>query len=157
MTIHQQAIKNLAHPDYPLIESEHKRLEIFLHDLRDTCDQLDSSLSCHGCGSEKFASCKGRVPSFFLDLMDLIDKHFYHEETIMLRRHGDKTDEHFDNHCLAHTQIMQKLNVIIKDCYSIHKQGATADGYRQFFKKISSIFEAHSREYDAPFIQSTIT
>ncbi|NOT67761.1 MAG: hypothetical protein HOP04_05445 [Methylophilaceae bacterium] len=158
MAIHDLAIRNLTPTDYLLIEDEHNRLKRFLGDLHDTCCNLDNLLNCQSCSKEKFASCRGRLPSFFLDLMDIVDKHFYHEEAIMLNRPNITEDyEYFRNHSHAHAKILLELSAIIRKCVAIDKLDTTAESYRQFFQNISDLFEAHDRDFDDPFIQSTKT
>ncbi|HLD09576.1 MAG TPA: hypothetical protein VJB68_05970 [Methylophilaceae bacterium] len=156
MAVHVQTIRKLAPADYLLIEKEHARLERFLCDLRDTCCNLDNLLSCQSCSSEKLASCRGRLPSFFHDVIDLAGKHFDHEESIMLNRpHVTTEHEYFRIHSQAHTNIMQMLNAMVGECSSLDEQGNTAEGYRQFYKKLSDLLEEHDRSFDDPFIQST--
>src|SRR5664279_3808271 len=153
MTVHVQAIRKLAPADYLLIEKEHARLEGLLHDLHDNCCNLDNLLSCQGCSSEKLASCRGRLPSYIHDLIDLVDMHFYHEESIMLSRpQVTEKYEYFRIHHQAHIDIMQKLNALVGECSSLDMQGNTAESYRQFYKKLSNLFEEHDRSFDDPFI-----
>ena len=156
MAIHVQAIGKLAPADYLLIEEEHARLGRLLHDLHETCCNLGNLLSCHSCGSEKIASCRGRLPSYIHDLIDLIDMHFYHEESIMLSRPQVTVEyKYFRTHRQAHDNIMQELKSIAGECNSLDKLERTAEGYRHFYKKISDLFEEHDRCFDDPFIQST--
>ena len=157
MVIHVQAIKNLTPADYLLIEKEHERLKRLLQDLHDTSCNLDNLLSCQSCSKEQLASCRGHLPSFFHDLINLAGKHFYHEESIMLSRPGVTEEyEYFRNHRQAHTNIMRELNSIISECSSLDKMGKTDESYRQLFKKVSDLFEEHDRSFDDPFIQSTL-
>ena len=157
MIIPVQAIKNLAPADYFLIEEEHERLKSLLHDLHDTSCNLDNMLSCQSCSREKFASCRGHLPSFFHDLIDVAGKHFYHEESIMLSRPNVTEDyEYFRNHRQAHANIMRELDVIVSECSSLDKMEKTDESYRQFYKRLSDLFEEHDRSFDDPFIQSTL-
>ena len=156
MVIHLQAIRRLAPADYLLIEKEHAQLERFLYDIRDTCCNLDNLLNCQSCSSEKLASCRGRLPSFLHDVIELADKHFYHEETIMLSRpHITEEYEYFRIHHQAHEDIMKKLIALRGESSSLDKQGNTAEGYRLFYKKLSDLLEEHDRSFDDPFVQST--
>ena len=156
MAIHDQAIRKLASADYLLIEEEHARLDRLLHDLRDTCCNLDNLLNCEGCGNEKLASCRGRLPSFAHDIIDLTSKHFYHEESIMLSRpHVTEEYEYFRVHHQAHVDLMQKLYALLGECSSLDGQGSSAEGFRQFYKRLSGLLEEHDRCFDDPFIQST--
>jgi len=156
MVIHLQAVKKLAPADYLLIEEEHARLERLLHDLRDTCCNLDNLLSCQSCSSGKLASCRGRLPSFLFDVIDLSSRHYSHEESIMLSRPNvTENYEYFHMHQQAHADIMQKLNTLVDECSSLDKQENTDESYRQLFKKLSDLFDDHDRTFDEPFIQST--
>ena len=156
MAIHVQAIRKLAPADYLLIEEEHNRLGMLLRDLHGTCCNLDNLLNCHGCDSAKLASCRGRLPSYIHDLIDIVDMHFYHEESIMLSRPQVTVgNEYFRIHKQAHDSIMQELKSIVGECSSLDKLEKTAEGYRHFYKKLSDLFEEHDRCFDDPFIQST--
>lgn len=156
MTTLVPSIKSLAPDDYALIESEHARMEWFLHDIKDTCLHLDDQLACDSCGSLKLASCYGRLPSFLHNLMEITDKHFHHEESIMLSRpHVTENYEYFRVHRQAHLDIMQALKEIAGDCASFLQQKVIADGYRQLYQRVSGLFEDHDRLFDDPFIQST--
>ena len=156
MTIHDRAIKSLTPADYHLIETEHLRLKKFLNDLRETCCNLDNLLGCETCSGEKLASCRGRLPSFFVDIIDLIDKHFQHEEAIMLSRpHVTEDYAFYRLHNQAHAKILLELNAIIRRCHTINKRENTADAYRQFYNSLAQLFEEHDRAFDDPFIQST--
>lgn len=156
MAIHVQAIRKLAPADYLLIEEEHVRLGRLLHDLHETCSNLDNLLSCQGCESGKLASCRGRLPSYIHDLIDLVDMHFYHEESIMLSRPQVALGyKYFRTHRQAHDSIMQELKSIVGECSSLDKLEKTAEGYRHLYKKLSDLFEEHDRCFDDPFIHST--
>ena len=156
MAIHVQAISKLAPADYLLIEEEHNRLGMLLRDLHGTCCNLDNLLNCHGCDSAKLASCRGRLPSYIHDLIDLVDMHFYHEESIMLGRPQVTVgNEYFRIHKQAHDNIMQELKSIAGECNSLAKLERIAEGYRHLYKKLSDLFEEHDRCFDDPFFQST--
>jgi len=156
VVIHVQVIKKLALADYLHIEEEHPRLERLLHGLQETCCNLDNLLSCQGCDSGKLASCRGRLPSYIHDLIDLVDMHFYHEESIMLSRPQVKAGyEHFRLHRQAHANIMRELNSMVSEYSSVDKLEKKYESYRKFYKKLSDLFEEHDRCFDDPFIQST--
>lgn len=156
MTILVPSIKSLPPDDYVLIEAEHERLERFLSDIKDTCCHLDNQLSCNSCSSLKFASCSGRLPSFLYDLIDITDKHFCHEESIMLSRpHLTEEYEYFRVHRQAHVNIMLALKKITVECASLLQGRVIADGYRQLHQRVSNLFEDHERLFDDPFIRST--
>lgn len=156
MVIHASAIKSLAPGDYAVIEDEHSRLHKFLSNLYTTCCNIDNHLPCDSCTGEKHASCKGHLPSFFYDLLDLCGKHFFHEESIMLGRpHVTEEYEYFRLHRQAHQKIMRDLNRLVIECGSLGKQGNVAQSYRHLHKEISDLFEEHDRAFDDPFILST--
>ncbi len=156
MVIHRQAVKNLTPADYLLIEKEHTQLEKFLHDIRDTCCNLDNALTCQSCSAGKLASCRGLLPSYLHDVIDLAEKHFDHEEAIMLSRpHVTEDYGYFRTHHQAHEDILKKLIALRGESLSLDGQGRTDEGYRQFYKKLSDILEEHDRSFDDPFIQST--
>ncbi len=160
MLAHDQAIKELAPADYLIIEKEHALLEKFLSDLHDTCDcsNLDKLPDCQSCGHEKMASCQGRLPSYLFYVIDLVTKHFDHEETIMLSRpHVTEVYEYFRIHRQAHEDILHRLNALVDKCFSQGNQSNTAEIYRQFHIKLSDMFEEHDNSFEDPFIQSTKT
>lgn len=158
MPIHQNNIKALSDADYQQIKLEHERLERYLADLRETCCNLDNEIGCDGCGSEKLASCHGRMHSFLHDLLDITGKHFVNEEKIMLSRpHVNEDYAYYRMHHQAHLQIMKALKSVAEQCGKLDREGATAAAYRELFGKISVLFDEHSRSFDDPFIQSTLT
>jgi hypothetical protein len=78
MSVHRQAIQELAPADYLVIEKEHKLLEKYLTNLRDACacSNMDHLPDCQTCDQERQTSCQGRLPSFLFDIVDLAGKHF---------------------------------------------------------------------------------
>jgi hemerythrin len=160
MLIHNQAVKELAPADYLVIEKEHKLLEKYLSNLLHacTCSNLDESPDCQPCDQEKQASCQGRLPSFLFHIIELASRHFDDEETIMLSRpHITEQYEYFHAHQQAHTNIMQKLHVLVDECLSLDHQNNIAVIYIQFHKTLSNLFEEHDHLFDNPFIKSTKT
>ncbi len=157
MLIHDKAVKKLAPADYIVIEEEHEQLKRFLDDLHDTCCQLDSLVK-QGTESEKTATYRGRLSSFLFYVTELATKHFYHEEAIMLSR-PNVTEEYiyFRTHKQAHEQILEKLDILVDECFSLDTQVNIAEIYHQFHKNLSDLFEEHDRAFDDPFIQSTKT
>ena len=158
MVIHNQAIKELAPAEYRVIEKEHKLLEKYLSDLRDACgcSNLDQAPDCQACDHEKQASCQGRLHSFLFHISDLAAMHFNHEEAIMLsRQHVTKEYEYFRNHQQAHADILQKLHALSNECLSLRNKSNPAEIYRQFYKRLTDLFEVHDRSFDDPFLQST--
>lgn len=160
MITHNQAIKTLTPADYLIIEKEHLLFDKFLTDLRDTCacSNLNQLPDCHICEREKMTSCQGRLPSYLFYIFDLAARHFEHEEQIMLNRpHVTEEYEYFRLHHQAHQDIMEKLNALADKCFSLDNKSNPAETYRQFYKKLSDMFEEHDRAFDDPFIQSTKT
>ncbi len=158
MLLHDQAVKNLGAEDYLVIANEHALLEKFLDDLREACAccKLGEQASCTTCDPEKRASCQGRLPSFLYYVIDLAAKHFDHEEKIMLSRpHVTKDYEYFRLHHQAHVEIMQKLNALVDQCFSLDKNTDTGSVYRQFHQTLSELFTQHDQAFDDPCIDST--
>jgi len=159
MLVHRQAIRVLAPADYLVIETEHKLLDKYLTDLRDACEcsKIGNLLNCQACDKEQQASCQGRLPSFLLHIIDLASEHFAHEETIMLSRpHVTEDSEYFRNHHLAHADLLQQLYALSDKCLLLRNNGNTADIFSQFHKTLKDLFEEHDRDFDDPFIESTM-
>ncbi len=155
MLIHDKAVKRLAPADYIMIEEEHGQLKRFLDDLQDTCFRLDK-LAKQEAASEQIATYRGRLPSFLFYVTELATKHFSHEEAIMLSRPNvTEDDKYFRMHQQAHTEIIQKLDILVGECFSLDTQVSIAEIYHQFHQKLSALFEEHDRAFDDPFIQST--
>jgi len=154
--LENKSLKKLTTEDYFQIEIEHTRVQKMLADLSDICCNLDNLLSCQDCREGKLAACKGLLPSFFHDLIDLIGNHFYHEESIMLNRpHITEENEFFIAHRASHTNIMRSLSSLIGECSKLDKLGKTAESYRHFYNKLSTLLEEHNVAFDVPFIEST--
>lgn len=155
MLIHDKAVKKLAVADYIMIEQEHEQLKRFLDDLQDTCRRLDT-LFTQETASEQIATYRGRLPSFLFYVTELAAKHFSHEEAIMLTRPNvTVNDKYFRMHQQSHNEIMQKLDVLVDECFSLDAKVSIAEIYHQFHQKLSALFEEHDRAFDDPFIQST--
>jgi len=155
MLIHDKAVKKLAPADYVIIEKEHKELKKFLDDLQDTCQHLDSIVK-QDADNDTTVTYKGRLPSFLHYVSELAAKHFCHEEAIMLSRPNiTKENEYFRIHQQAHTDILQKLDVLVDECFLLDAQVNIAETYHQFHRKLLDVFEDHDRSFDDPFIQST--
>lgn len=158
MSVHVQAIKALAPKDYQLIQREHELLEKYVHDLKHACvcSSLQTPPDCSGCDHEMQASCQGRLPGFLHYVMDLAARHFEHEEAIMLNRPGVSGEsEYFLAHQRAHAEILEQLNALVDECFTLGKESNTAEVYVRFYRQLSTIFEEHDRTFDDPFIRST--
>jgi len=157
MLIHDKAVKKLAPADYIMIEDEHEQLKKFLDDLQETCFHLDT-IATQETASEQIATYRGRLPSFLFYVTELAARHFSHEEAIMLNRPNITEDyKYFQLHQQAHTEIIQKLDILVDECFSLDNQVSIAEIYHQFHQKLSALFEDHDRTFDDPFIQSTKT
>jgi hemerythrin len=155
MLIHDKAVKKLALAEYNMIEEEHRQLKRFLDDLQDTCFHLDK-LATQETPSEQIATYRGRLPSFLFYVTELAAKHFSHEEAIMLNRPNVTEDyKYFRIHQQAHIEIIQNLDILVDECFSLDTQISIAEVYHQFHQKLSALFEEHDRAFDDPFIQST--
>jgi hypothetical protein len=155
MLIHDKAVKKLAPADYSLIEEEHNQLKRFLDDLQDTCLRLDT-LATQETANDLTATYRGRLPSFLFYVTELAAKHFSHEEAIMLSRPKVTDDDrHFRMHQQSHAEIIEKLDILVDECFSMDAQLSIAEIYHQFHQKLSALFEEHDRDFDDPFIQST--
>lgn len=159
MLVHRKAIRKLAPADYLVIETEHKLLEKYLHDLRDACACSKTKIlpNCQSCDFEQQSSCLGRLPSFLLHIVNLARDHFDHEEAIMLSRPQVTEDsEYFRLHHQAHNELMQNLYDLSEECLLLRNEGSTAEIYGQFHQKLSELLAEHDRNFDDPFIASTI-
>lgn len=132
------------------IEEEHAHLATFLRDLRDTCTEFESMHECHGCGSEKSASCHGRLASFQFDLLDLVAEHFENEEGIMRDNIASPEDsQFFRRHQAEHARLLDEIkNKLIRESSSLSHQGQTVAAIRLLHVKITEIFKHHANEFD---------
>lgn len=159
MSVHRQAISRLDPADYLVIEVEHRLLEKYLNDLRDACacSNIANLPDCRICDHEQQSSCQGRLPSYLIHIIDLAREHFDHEETIMQSRPPASSKyEYFRIHQQAHTDLLQELYELSEECLSLRNEGNAAEIYSQFYEKLSDLFEEHDRDFDDPFIASTI-
>lgn len=151
-------IGDIALANRQQIEAEHKQLDVFLDDLRDTCCNLDNNADCGTCLNETHACCHGRLPSFIHDLREICEKHFEHEELLLLAKsQSAEPYEYYLAHKQAHAEIMQMLKSMQTECTSLNRQGLTAQGYRLLYRKVSSLFDEHNRLFDDRYIQPAAT
>jgi hemerythrin len=158
MLVHKNAIKKLSDADYLVIKKEHKQLEQYLNDLHDACacSHLYRSPDCRTCAQAKQNSCLGRLPSFLFHIIELAEKHFDHEEKIMLSRpHITNEYEYFSYHHQAHVNLMLRLQALSDEYLSMRNESYIGEIYRHFYEKITDMFEEHDRLFDDPFIEST--
>lgn len=143
--------------DYALLEAEHERLHQYLLDLEDTCAHLSSPRDCSLCDPDLAAACAGRMPSFLHDLLDMTEKHFFHEEAVMVEMlNHDNNNEHLKAHRRAHMQILQATHQAIREASELNKQGETAQAYRLLFTKMTKLLNEHTSIFDMPFVESYI-
>ena len=154
MLLHNVAINKLTTADYLIIKNEHKELGKYLIDLRDACACRD--LKCQTCAQAKQAACLGRLPSFLFHIVELSEKHFDHEEKIMLNRPNNTNEcEYFSYHHEAHVNLMLRLQALSYEYLSMKNENYIGEIYRLFYEKITDMFEEHDHLFDNPFIEST--
>jgi len=155
MLTHAKDIKRLSTEDFALIEHEHARLASYFNKMHETCHYIESIHRCNDCGREKQASCSGRLTSFLIDIVNVAEEHFDHEEKIMLSRSVSiASSEYFLAHRKAHSDILLQLELYAKTCKQLDQQGNTFDAYRHLYQQLKDIFSAHDLEFDDPFIRS---
>jgi hemerythrin len=154
MLLHNVAINKLTTVDYLVIKKEHMELEKYLIDLHDAC--ACSDLNYRTCAQANQASCLGRLPSFLFHIIELAEKHFDHEDKIMLSRPQITNEcEYFSYHHQAHVNLMLRLQALSYEYLSMKNENYIAKIYRHFYEKITDMFEEHDRLFDNPFIEST--
>ena len=138
-----ESLRNLSSDDCELIGKRHQQLESFVTDLRDTCSNLGNEFDCTACSTAKLASCRGRFPSFLYRLLETTGTHYHDEESIMLSRsHVTEKYEYFCTHHQSSSyDIIEELRLIVVECASVNQQGLPVDGYRQLYKKVSTLFK----------------
>lgn len=123
----------LSPADRQLIEEDHARLRKFLCDLCDTCGEPASAGDCQHCGHEKFASCKGLLPSFFYDFQDILAVHFETEERIMSGiPHTETTKAYFQQHQDDHALLMLELHQLMQESIALIQHGNAGEAIRKF-------------------------
>ena len=158
ISLHKDQIEKLERPEYLLIEREHKQLVKYLTQLRDVCDfsKEEQLPPCTQCDSGKQSSCRGLLPSYLYDLIEVASKHFIHEEKVMLTRpHVTEDYKQFQMHRQAHNKIMQKLNGMVDKYFSQSNEANISQIYREFYRDISRLFAAHDIAFDDPFLKSS--
>jgi hypothetical protein len=145
----------LSAADRQLIEDEHRRLESFLNDLRDTCCEYETTQSCQGCGMEKTACCQGRLVSFFYDFLDLVEQHFENEENI-LRGLIPSVEDEFDFvlHQQDHARLMLELRGVMQEALALNKLGKTAEAIRLLYRQATATFGEHASSFDSTFLRA---
>lgn len=144
---------NLSPADRQIIDEEHERLEQFLHDLRDTCENFSAHGNCYHCSRAQVATCQGRLTSFFYDFLDLVAEHFENEERIMsntLLIADD--DQYFRQHQAEHARLIREVRELMYESAVFSNQGNPSEAIRRLFLKISEMFGEHAHAFDSAFL-----
>ena len=157
MMIANPIVTKISDEDYALLEAEHERLNQYLLDLEDTCAHLSGLRDCGLCDPDLAAACAGRMPSFLHDLLDMTEKHFFHEEAVMVQMlNHDNNNEHLKAHRRAHMQILRATHQVISEASELNRQGETSQAYRLLFTKMTKLLNEHTSIFDMPFVESYI-
>lgn len=151
-----QISSELSAADRLLLDEEHIRLERFLKDLRDTCENFSAQGNCYSCSRTQVASCQGRLTSFFYDFLDLLAVHFENEEKIMRGslKNADH-DAYFRQHQAEHAKLIQEVKNLMQESFVFSQQGNPSEAIRRLDRKIVEMFGMHARVYDALFLQAS--
>jgi hemerythrin len=149
-----QIASDLAASEQRLIDDEHARLEQFLTDLRDTCENFGANGNCYGCTRTQVATCQGRLSSFFYDFLDLVAEHFENEEKIILGtlKAADK-DAYFLQHQAEHSRLIEEVRKLMRASSLMSQRGNPSEAIRQLEGFIAEMFRVHAHAYDIPFLQ----
>lgn len=149
MFAHGESIYNSSSDNFWQLLKEHQRLTTFLNDLQNNCINQHNDLDCNTCNREVLASCRGHLPSYFHDLIDLCSIHFYREEVLIEEElKGMSAHKNLRNHHLAHAGILKRIGGIIGECALINEKEQTDEAYRFLYKNLSRLFEEHDAEFD---------
>lgn len=136
--------------DRQLIDAEHARLEQFMCDLRDTCENFGANGDCYHCSKLQVATCQGRLTSFFYDFMDLIGEHIENEEKIMLHTLvATEEDPHFMAHQAEHERLIREVRELMRVASGFSAKGNPSESIRILYRKISEMFGEHARNFDS--------
>jgi hemerythrin len=151
-----QIASELSPDERLMIDEEHARLEQFLEDLRDTCENFGVRGNCYGCNRTQVATCQGRLSSFFYDFLDLVDAHFDTEEKIMLGSlKASSEDTYFLQHQAEHVRLINEVRNLMRESAVFSQQGNPSEAIRRLESKLDELFGVHAHEFDAPFLQAT--
>jgi hemerythrin len=154
----------MLHPDHVsselsaeerlLLDEEHARLERFLADLRDTCENFSAEGDCFSCSRAQVATCQGRLNSFNYDFLDLVAEHFENEEAIMLNslKAADE-DVYFLRHRAEHVRLMTEVKDLMRESADLSRQGNPSEAIRRLERKVAEMFGDHAHVFDVPFLQ----
>ena len=155
MQHYDQNPETLSTADRMLIDAEHARLEQFLCDLRDTCENFGAQGDCYRCSRAQVATCQGRLTSFFYDFLDLIAEHFENEEKIMLGSFpASGEDDEIARHQKEHARLMMEVKGLMRESAEFSSQGNPSEAIRRLEKKISELFGEHAHTFDSRFLKA---
>lgn len=153
MQQHDQNSNILSAGDRLLIDAEHARLEQFLCDLRDTCENFGAQGDCYRCSRTQVATCQGRLTSFFYDFLDLIAEHFENEEKIMRNTLPPvDEDQYFVRHQQEHARLVLEVRALMRESAEYSSQGNPSEAIRRLESKISELFGEHAHTFDSRFM-----
>lgn len=148
-----QNLNMLSAADRLLIDAEHARLEQFLCDLRDTCENFSTGGDCYSCSRAQVATCQGRLNSFFYDFLDLLVEHFENEENIMRNHLLTPEDEsYFHLHQEEHARLIHEVRELMRESAVFSSQGNPSEAIRRLESKISELFGLHTDIFDSALL-----
>jgi hemerythrin len=149
MVPHVEATRTPTIEDLRAITQDHQRLAQCLDQLHRTCIHLNDHLSCESCSYEQLGVCRGQLPSFIHDLVDILNTHFYREEALMLcMQQQGKSGGDFRAHHDAHVRILHGLNKLFKEVQQLDRGSRTEEAYFHFDYIIQGTMAEHDRRFD---------
>jgi len=143
------------HEDLQAIQLDHCRLADCLALLHTTCIHLNDHLGCDSCSYEQLGVCRGQLPSFIHDMVDILTTHFYREDALMLcMQQSGQLDVDFKAHHQAHVRILHGLNKLFSQVQQLDRSGRTEEAYFHFDYIIQGMMAEHDRRFDADFLLS---
>jgi hypothetical protein len=158
MVLHKHALESLSKQECNGILREHRQLTKYISELKNACHCAKEiqQTQLRKCNSEDKASCAGRFPSYLYHVIELASRHFVHEEMIMLEQaHINEDNLQFIKHHQAHVKIMTRLHKMIDDYFSEINDVEISALYQRFYTDINSLFDAHDKAFDNPFLNKT--
>lgn len=149
MFAHGEVIYDSSSDNFGQLFKEHQRLTTFLDDLQNNCINQHNQLDCSNCDRGALASCRGQLPSYFHDLIDLCSIHFYREEILIAEElQGLPAHQNLKKHHQAHAGILKRIGAIIGECALINEKEHTDEAYRFLYKSLTQLFAEHETEFD---------
>ncbi len=139
-----------THEDLEEIHVDHRRLASWMALLHTTCIHLNDHLGCDSCNYEQLGVCRGQIPSFIHDLVDILTTHFYREDALMLcmQQHRQLSID-LKAHHQAHVRILNGLNKLFFQVQQLDRSGRTEDAYFHFDYMVQGAMQEHNRRFDA--------